>query len=770
MIRLSKWVVCAWLALSVTLACAPLFGSEPETTAEQQLKLGQTAYDKGAFDEALVHWRRAAKSFAAEQKTKGELKALVSIGAAYQALGQHRLAFQVLQQATHLAEASPDRPSLLVAKNDLGVVCGCLSQFKRAEQTLRDVLAKAVDQKDTPMAAVAWNNLGNLLAGQNKVDEAIAAFNESASSARQSTNRLLLAKASANAAAVAARGKRDAEAERFNDVAIEQLADQPDTHDVALLYLRCGQTAWQLRQRKTGGTAGPGGSQAENAYQRALTIAEKLGDKRALTYALGYLGQLRESAGDTAVALELTRRAAFIAQETQSPDATYRWEWQIGRLLTANGDRDAAIAAYRRALQTLQPIRQDLLLDSGASGTTFRERVGPVFFGLTDLLIQKADTATNPAEVQRTLREACDTVEQLKSVELEDYLQDECMSLLRGKAARIENVGRKTAVVYIIPLADRTEMLVSIGPELKRVKVAVGAERLAKEVRAFRSHLETRITNDYLVEARQLYQWLIRPLRDLLDAAGIQTLVFVPNGVLRTIPMSALEDGGQFLIEQFAVSVSPGLTLLEPRPMDRVHVQAIKAGLGEAVQNHPPLPFVAAELQTVQKVFGGPIRVDQDFVWPTLKKDFVQAQYQVVHFATHGQINPDVSTSYLLTHNGKLTLDQLEELLRPSQFRGRPVELLTLSACQTAAGDERAALGLAGLAVKAGARSVLATLWSVQDESTALLMGEFYSQLASGSAITKARALQLAQLKVLHDPRFDHPGYWAPYLIIGNWL
>jgi CHAT domain-containing protein len=204
--------------------------------------------------------------------------------------------------------------------------------------------------------------------------------------------------------------------------------------------------------------------------------------------------------------------------------------------------------------------------------------------------------------------------------------------------------------------------------------------------------------------------------------------------------------------------------------MERTRIQAIKAGLAEAVQNHPPLPFVAAELQTVQKVFGGPILVDQDFVWPTLKKDFAQAQYQVVHFATHGQINPDVSTSYLLTHDGKLTLDQLEELIRPSQFRGRPVELLTLSACQTAAGDERAALGLAGVAVKAGARSVLATLWSVQDESTALLMGEFYSQLGSDSAITKARALQLAQLKVLHDPRFDHPGYWAPYLIIGNWL
>jgi CHAT domain-containing protein len=179
---------------------------------------------------------------------------------------------------------------------------------------------------------------------------------------------------------------------------------------------------------------------------------------------------------------------------------------------------------------------------------------------------------------------------------------------------------------------------------------------------------------------------------------------------------------------------------------------------------------VTAELGMVQSLFEGPTLMDREFVLPTLKKDFVQAQYQVVHFATHGQIDRDASQSYLLTYDGKLSLDQLEALLRPRQFHGAPVELLTLSACRTAAGDDRAALGLAGVAVKAGARSALATLWSVQDESTSLLMGEFYSQLKHDPATTKARALQLAQLKVFRDPRFDHPGYWAPYLIIGNWL
>lgn len=767
---LAKYLMCLWLALSAVPAGNPAFGNELATTrVEERIRMGQTAYDRGAFDEAVAQWRQADRLYASQHNSKGQVKALVSLSAAYQALGQHRLALRTLELAGQLAETSPDRPSLLAAQNEAGVVCGCLSQFQRAERTLRDALRAARDQADTNMAATVLNNLGNLLAARNKIDDALSVYTESANLAQQMTNRLLAAKAAANAAAVAAHAVRDADAERFNQGAREGLRGQPPTHDLALLYLRCGQTDWHLRQRNPGGD-GLHLTQAEQCYQQALATAETLGDKRAMTYALGYLGHLREASGNIAAALELTGRAAFVAQEIQLPDALYRWEWQTGRLHRAQGQHDAAIAAYRRALQTLQPIRHDLLFGYGPADTTFREAVSPVFFELTDLLFEKADAVNDPAEVQRILREACDTVEQLKSVELEDYLQDECMNLMRAKAARIENVGQKTAIVYIIPLAGRTELLVGIGSELKRVKVAVGAERLAVEVRAFRSHLEKRTTNEYLVEARGLYQWLIAPIRDLLDANGIQTLVFVPDGALRTIPMSALQDGQHFLIEQFAVAVSPGLTLLEPRPVRWPRVQALKAGLAEAVPGHPPLPYVAGELGIVQSLFGGPTLMDHEFVLPTLKKDFAQAQYQIVHFATHGQIDRDASQSYLLTHDGKLTLDQLEELLRPSQFHGRAVELLTLSACQTAAGDDRAALGLAGLAVKAGARSALATLWSVQDESTALLMREFYSQLRNDPAITKARALQLAQLKVFRDPRFDHPGYWAPYLIIGNWL
>jgi CHAT domain-containing protein len=162
--------------------------------------------------------------------------------------------------------------------------------------------------------------------------------------------------------------------------------------------------------------------------------------------------------------------------------------------------------------------------------------------------------------------------------------------------------------------------------------------------------------------------------------------------------------------------------------------------------------------------------MNQEFVKSSLEKEIAQENNSIVHIASHGHFDADAKKSFLLTYESKLTLDELEQLIRPSNLRDKPVELLTLSACQTAAGDDRAALGLAGVAIKAGARSAFATLWFVNDQSSTLLVSDFYTQLRDHSEISKAKALQAAQIKLQKDVRYAHPCYWAPYLIIGNWL
>lgn len=143
--------------------------------------------------------------------------------------------------------------------------------------------------------------------------------------------------------------------------------------------------------------------------------------------------------------------------------------------------------------------------------------------------------------------------------------------------------------------------------------------------------------------------------------------------------------------------------------------------------------------------------------------------FTIVHIASHGKFEREVKNSFLLTFDDKLTMDHLNQVIGRFRYRDQPLELLSLSACQTAAGDDRAALGLAGIAIKAGARSALATLWFISDEASSALVVEFYHQLQDPT-VSKAMALRNAQLKLLENPDYQHPIYWAPFLLLNNWL
>ena len=186
-----------------------------------------------------------------------------------------------------------------------------------------------------------------------------------------------------------------------------------------------------------------------------------------------------------------------------------------------------------------------------------------------------------------------------------------------------------------------------------------------------------------------------------------------------------------------------------------------------AHMDHPA--YVGEELEALHKLYGGTVFENQQFTVAGMEKDLGETPYQIVHIASHGQFDSDPNKTFLLTYDGRLGMNKLEQILGLSRFRTDAVELLTLSACQTAAGDDRAALGLAGVAIKAGARSALATLWTVNDPASAQLVVDFYRALLD-PAVSKAKALQQAQLELLKDARYRHPSYWSAFLLIGNWL
>jgi CHAT domain-containing protein len=191
--------------------------------------------------------------------------------------------------------------------------------------------------------------------------------------------------------------------------------------------------------------------------------------------------------------------------------------------------------------------------------------------------------------------------------------------------------------------------------------------------------------------------------------------------------------------------------------------------LTQSVSGYPALPYVAAEIDNIAALYPAQVNRDAAFTAASIESELAEKPYNFVHIATHGQFHSDHRRSFLLTHDELITMDRLENILGLRQYVSQPVDLLFLSACQTAAGDERAALGLAGVAVKSGAVSVVASLWLISDESTAMLVSEFYEQLRNSGG-NKAKALQKAQLALIQDEMYSHPNYWAPFLLVGNWL
>ena len=377
-------------------------------------------------------------------------------------------------------------------------------------------------------------------------------------------------------------------------------------------------------------------------------------------------------------------------------------------------------------------------------------------------------TEEQPAATQDLLA-ARDAIEAYKAAELRDYFKDECVDALQARLTKFDRLAANTAVIYPILFPTRMELLVSLPTGMRRIAVPVGAEALTKEVRLFRRTVEKRTTREYLPHAQQLYDWLVRPLELELTKQQITTLVFVPDSALRTIPMAALHDGSTFLINKFAVALTPGITLTDPRPLNREKVRFLTVGLTKAVQGFPSLPYVAEEVETIRSLFSADQLMNQDFRLRRLEQELRDGRYGILHIATHGKFSTSVNDSFLLTFDEKLTMSSLDQLIGLFRFRENPLELLTLSACQTGVGDDRAALGLAGVAIKAGARSALATLWFINDEASAELVSEFYRQLRNPK-LSKAQALQLAQQKLLSDRVYEHPAYWSPFLLLNNWL
>jgi CHAT domain-containing protein len=351
----------------------------------------------------------------------------------------------------------------------------------------------------------------------------------------------------------------------------------------------------------------------------------------------------------------------------------------------------------------------------------------------------------------------------LKLTELQDYFGDECIQVQDLKNAEARPSNTSTATIYSIILADKAYTILRLtNGELKSYPVTMKARELDAKILQFRTALEDVATNDYWALSNELYDLLIRPAEGELAAANPKALVFVNDGLLRNVPMAALHDGKQFLVEKYPIAVSLGFNLSFPQRMQQKN-QALIFGLTVEIGPFAPLPSVATETQRVQEIVGGSRFLDSEFTLSNLQKQLQARTYPILHLATHGKFGATADTTFLQAFDTRVTLQQFEKLLANLK---QPVDLLTLSACQTAAGDNRSTLGLAGVAVRNGIKNVLASLWSVNDAETVELVEKFYNYLRQ-PAMSPADSLRRAQLELIANFR-SHPANWSSFILIGD--
>ena len=738
---------------------------------DQLMKDGSQAYQRGDFEQAVERWTQAAAGYERSSARRQQIDALIRLSEAYQSLGRYRTAGIQLEQAKALA-ADTDDPHLSIRILwRTGSLYQAAGQHAEAEGSLKEALQRAKTLSLAASAAAIVNDLGNLAASQGKFADALAAYNESFHMAQAAQVQPLAAIALTNGARVSVPLQQYRESKTKLDQAAVMLRALDPSHEQVSSFITVGLTYAKLRaslaEQKTALTLA-----TYQAFHDAARVADQLGDNRASSYAWGHLGKLYEEERRYGEALGVTQHAIVMARQAAAPEALYRWHWQAGRVLKGLGRPEKAIDAYRQAISAVQSIRLEVSAAAAEdqAGASFRETVGAVYFELADLLLRGSEGEADLERREAVFREARDTVELFKVAELEDYFHDDCVEAARSRVTGLESVSKTAAIIYPIMLSDRLELLVSLPSGIVRKTVAIDEEALTEEIHAFRRFLEKRSTREYLSHAKKLYGWLIQPIEPLWAGAGIDTLVIVPDGALRTIPLAALHDGTQFLIKKYAVATTPGVTLTDPRPLDRKGIKILTLGLTEAVQDFPPLPHVSDEVATIHQLFGGTVLMNENFRMAGVEQELKTQPYSILHIASHGQFQTESKDTFLLAYDGKMTMDKLEGYVGLLRFRENPLALITLSACETAAGDDRAALGLAGVAIKAGARSALASLWFLDDQASSALVTEFYQQLHDDSVASTAVALQRAQIRFLEHPEYNHPAYWAAFLLLNNWL
>ncbi|HWE47585.1 MAG TPA: CHAT domain-containing protein [Caulobacteraceae bacterium] len=484
--------------------------------------------------------------------------------------------------------------------------------------------------------------------------------------------------------------------------------------------------------------------------------------------------------GRNAAAAPLIERAIFLESQRALPSRLADWY-----MLLSKADPDNRAAHVRAAYVALESVRSLLpARDPLTEESTFDLHMRGVFeAAVSDAL---SSLSTSNAKVLASVSSGSDTaqiasvqslVENYRQAELQNAFGNECITepiSLRSGQLRADET-----ILYPILLPDRIELLYLRGGPNGRFQrltpnLSFNREAVAALVSQTRRSI-IRNNDDWKAPSRTLYDLLIKPVESQLKSTG--TLVVIPDATLSALPFAALSDAnGRFLIEKTRLDIAPGLAYAQPGTVRAgKSAYVVAASLEQEVdlsfawfpklENASTEARFAAGLETKEQAKHG--LYIRNFTRTSLTTALREHRVDVLHLATHASFNGSTDRSFIVASGDFISITDLRQIIATNRAFGNDLDLLVLSACETAVGDDRSSLGLAGAAVQSGVHGAIASLWEVDDESTAQMIRGFYANYRQGAG--KAEAMQTAQLGLLRTPRFSAPYYWAPLILVGGW-
>ncbi len=531
----------------------------------------------------------------------------------------------------------------------------------------------------------------------------------------------------------------------------------------------------------------------QQSYQllsELLSLKDGVSRGRIQADAAGKLAQLYRLQLRNEDALLLTEQAINLAHDGKDHVLLAQLQAQLGDIFIVLGDKERAGAAYRHAVDDLYAVRADMPINLPDGGSVLTTIIEPIYRRHVDLLLQTSPN-DNTASSRLIIDQAIDSMEAIKQADMQDFFLGRCSVSPENNQDGKFQTPPEAATVYPILLEDRIELIVKFEQNSIRHTIKVPLQTVQDQTSALVEALHN--GKDYRKSSKQLYEWLIQPIQADLQQANIHTIVFVPDRFLRAMPLSALTDGKLFVVEQYAIVTLPSIALQNTgnRKINQA-ARTLLAGLSKpnvAVIDRLPnnffeklsgqkverdalieelsLPSVEQEISTIAETNNSTKLLNDQFTVSALKSDIETGKYNKIHIASHGFFGRNAKDSFIMAYDQNITLLDFKNSLEEDNLKREPIELLTLSACKTAEGDDRMLLGFSGLAVKSNVLSAVGSLWSINDDATMAFMKYFYAGL--NQSLNKAQAMRAAQMMMIKDKKFKHPFFWSPFILIGRW-